>query len=278
MNLFGLIGYPLTHSFSKKYFTEKFENEGINDCKYELFEIKTIEEFPSIIKNNPNLKGLNVTIPYKEAVIGYLDEVDPAAQQIKAVNVIRVVNGKLKGYNSDFFGFRQSLINFVASPYMANAFEPTSTNVFEGSKINEVKSVGTSASINIEMVALILGTGGAAKAVKAALESLGIPYKTVSRTEGQADFVYHDLNDKIQNYNLIINTSPLGMYPKIDTCPEIPYDKLTKDHYLFDLVYNPEETLFMKKGREKGARTKNGLEMLYLQAEKAWSIWNNSQF
>jgi shikimate dehydrogenase len=274
MKLFGLIGYPLTHSFSKKYFTEKFENEGIKDCKYELFEIKTIEELPSIIKTNPNLKGLNVTIPYKEAVIGYLDEVDPAAEQIKAVNVIKVENGKLKGFNSDFFGFRQSLINFVASPYMANAFEPTSTNVFEGSKINEVKSIGTSASINIEMAALILGTGGAAKAVKAALESLGIPHKTVSRTEGQADFVYHDLNDKIQHYNLIINTSPLGMYPKTDTCPEIPYDKLSKNHYLFDLVYNPEETLFMKKGREKGARTKNGLEMLYLQAEKAWSIWN----
>jgi shikimate dehydrogenase len=242
MALFGLIGYPLTHSFSKKYFTEKFEREGIHNCRYELFELNDIQNFPSIIKNNADLKGLNVTIPHKETVIPFLDELDEPVIKIKAVNVIKVMNGKLKGFNSDYHGFRQSLEKFLG--------------------------------VNKNVSALVLGTGGAAKAVKAALEDLNIVFKTVSRNRSNADFAYEDLHNEINNYHLVINTTPLGMYPNIDACPDIPYEKLTTDHFLFDLIYNPEKTLFMMKGEEMGARTKNGLEMLILQAEKAWEIWN----
>jgi shikimate dehydrogenase len=243
MNLYGLIGFPLTHSFSKKYFTEKFEKEGIKDSAYELFEIKDIKDLPSIVKNNPDLKGLNVTIPHKEAVLEFMDELDEPVKNIRAVNVIKVSNGKLKGYNSDFHGFKGSLIQFL----------PKDTKV----------------------KALVLGTGGAAKAVKAALEDLKIHYWNVSRTAGEDILGYEQLDkDIIKSFKLIINTTPVGMYPNMEECPPIPYEFLTKDHYLFDLVYNPEETLFMKKGKQAGARTKNGLEMLYLQAEKAWDIWN----
>jgi shikimate dehydrogenase len=248
MNLFGLIGYPLTHSFSKKYFTEKFEKEGIKDCKYDLFEIKDIQDFRSILKSNPELNGLNVTIPHKEAVMQFLDELDEPVKKIKAVNVIKIQNGKLKGYNSDYHGFRRSLENFLA----------------EGKTTTS------------EIKALVLGTGGASKAVKAALEDLNISYKTVSRNKGQADLTYSEIDKEvIATYKLIINTTPLGMYPSLDASPDLPYDKMNKDYFLFDLVYNPEETLFMKKGKAQGARTKNGMEMLILQAEKAWSIWNS---
>ena len=243
MNLYGLIGFPLTHSFSKKYFTEKFQKENIKDSRYELFEIKEAKQVLEVIKNNPDLKGLNVTIPHKEAVLSYLLEIDAAAKNIGAVNVIKISNGKLKGYNSDYYGFRQSLVNFIG----------------------EKK----------QLKALILGTGGAAKAVKAALQDLAIPFHFVSREKRSPDFSYQDLNAAIlSEYKLIINTSPLGMYPKTESFPEIPYQYLTSEHFLFDLVYNPEETTFMKKGTEKGAKTKNGLEMLHLQAEKAWEIWN----
>ncbi|HEY8401996.1 MAG TPA: shikimate dehydrogenase [Cytophagaceae bacterium] len=248
MRLFGLIGYPLTHSFSKKYFTEKFQKESISDAAYELFEIKEAGEVTEVLKNNPSLCGLNVTIPHKEAVIPYLDEVHDSVKKIKAVNVIKVgEGGKLTGYNSDFFGFRQSLLNFIPST---------------------------------SLKALVLGTGGAAKAVFAALEDLNIDYLIVSRNkgskEGKETISYQDITSEIiTSHQLIINTTPLGMYPKVDTCPDIPYECLTGNHYLFDLVYNPEETLFMKKGAERGARTKHGLEMLYLQAEKAWEIWTD---
>ena len=244
MNLYGLIGFPLTHSFSTTYFTEKFQKVNIAGSNYELFEIKEADLILEIIKNNPDLKGLNVTIPHKENVIRFLDEIDSAAKKIGAVNVIKINNGKLKGYNSDYYGFRQSLINFMG----------------------ETKNIK----------ALILGTGGAAKAVKAALEDLTIPYKFVSRKKEKDNFSYNDLNENIlSEYKLIINTSPLGMYPKTDAFPEIPYQYIGPGHFLFDLVYNPEETTFMKKGAEKGARTLNGLEMLHLQAEKAWEIWNS---
>jgi shikimate dehydrogenase len=247
MNVYGLIGFPLTHSFSKRYFTEKFEKEGIPNSTYELFEIREATALPSVISSQPQLRGLNVTIPHKEAVIPLLDELDPAAEKIGAVNVIKVTEGnKLKGYNSDYYGFRNSLLKFLgeANPAILKA--------------------------------LILGTGGAAKAVIAALDNLAIPYKLVSRS-GEAPILrYEELNASLlDEYRLIINTSPLGMYPKTDTCPAIPYEYLTEKHYLFDLVYNPEETLFMKKGAERGAKTKNGLEMLHLQAEKAWEIWNS---
>ncbi len=243
MNLYGLIGFPLTHSFSKKYFTEKFQKENILDSKYELFEIKEVEMILEVVKNNPELKGLNVTIPHKEKVIQFLNDIDPAAKEIGAVNVIKVKDGKLKGYNSDYYGFRQSLLHLIGKE--------------QGLK------------------ALILGTGGAAKAVKAALKDLGIPYKFVSRKKEEENFSYEELNDHVlMEYKLIINTSPLGMYPNTESHPEIPYSFLSAQHFLFDLVYNPEETSFMKKGKEKGARTQNGLEMLHLQAEKAWEIWN----
>ncbi|MBX9851275.1 MAG: shikimate dehydrogenase [Cytophagaceae bacterium] len=263
MSLYGLIGYPLTHSFSKKYFTGKFEKERIDHAKYELFEIKDIQDFPSIIKNNPALKGLNVTIPHKEAVMQFLDELDEPVKKIKAVNVIKVMNGKLKGYNSDYHGFKTSLEKFLADGKTSEVYK----HADETRKVFETLRV-------FEISALVLGTGGAAKAVKAVLEDLKINYKTVSRNKNQGDLTYDELKGQLKNFPLIINTSPVGMYPKTDACPDLPYEEITNSHYLFDLVYNPEETLFMKKGEEKGARTKNGLEMLHLQAEKAWAIWN----
>jgi shikimate dehydrogenase len=244
MKTYGLIGYPLTHSFSKKFFTEKFEREGIKDCKYELFEIKEASELPCLIRNSPDIVGLNVTIPHKESVMRYLDYLDESVKKIKAVNVIKINNGKLTGYNSDFHGFRESLKKFLPEGFKGDA--------------------------------LVLGSGGSSKAVKAALESMKIHFTTVSRNRTGHAFAYEDLNKKyIDSHTLIINTTPLGMYPNVDDCPPIPFEFITSGHFLFDLVYNPEETLFMKKGAAQGARTKNGLEMLRLQAEKAWEIWNS---
>jgi len=245
MRLFGLIGFPLSHSFSKKYFSKKFEAEQITDAHYELFEIPEAASIIQIISENPSLKGLNVTIPHKETVIPYLHTIDEPAKKIGAVNVIKIEAGKLKGFNSDYHGFKQSLLPLLPSDYK---------------KIN----------------ALILGTGGASKAVKAALTDLGITYRLVSRTRSEAILSYAELTPAhITQNHLIINTSPLGMHPNTNTCPDIPYEALSSRHILFDLVYNPEETLFMKKGKEKGAIVKNGLEMLTLQAEKAWEIWNS---
>jgi len=249
MRTFGLIGKKLTHSFSKRYFTEKFEKENIQNTTYELFELPTITELPNLIKNQPTLRGLNVTIPYKLEVLPFLDEIDAAAQRIEAVNVIKIDRqGILSGYNSDYYGFKESLINLL------------------------LKKHYLSKSTNIK--ALILGTGGASKAVKVALEDLQIPYLFVSRTSGLG-LTYSQLNsDVLAEHKLIINTSPLGMFPQVNDCPEIPYQFLGEQHYLYDLVYNPENTLFMQKGVEKGASAINGLPMLYLQAEKSWEIWN----
>ncbi|UZR92585.1 shikimate dehydrogenase family protein [Chondrinema litorale] len=249
MKLFGLIGYPLSHSFSKKYFTEKFQKEGINDAAYELFELKQIEELPELLESHSNLHGLNVTIPYKEKVKKYLDDIDAAAEEIGAVNVIKINNGKLKGYNSDYFGFKNSLISFL-------------DNKVENKK------------------ALILGTGGAAKAVKVACKNLAIEFLSVSRKEidDSAYITYQDIDKSLlEEYTLIVNTTPLGMSPKIDTYPDLPYSKLTSQHYLYDLVYNPDVTAFMQKGQENGAKVINGLDMLIMQAEEAWRIWNNHQ-
>jgi shikimate dehydrogenase len=244
MKTYGLIGYPLTHSFSKKYFTEKFQREGITDCRYELFEIKEASELPELIKNNPDLVGLSVTIPHKESVIRYMNELDEPVKKIRAVNVIKINDGKLIGYNSDFHGFKASLQKFLPEGFKGDA--------------------------------LVLGSGGSAKAVKAALESMKIHFTTVSRNRTGHAFAYEDLNKKyIDSHTLIINTTPLGMYPNVNDCPPIPFEFISSAHFLFDLVYNPEETLFMKKGAAQGARTKNGLEMLGLQAEKAWEIWNS---
>jgi shikimate dehydrogenase len=240
--LFGLIGYPLSHSFSKQYFTKKFEELQRTDCSYELFPIENIDQFPDLIKNQPNLRGLNVTIPYKEAIIPYLDEVDETAKKIGAVNTIKISNGKLIGYNTDAFGFHQSIKPFVKSHHHR---------------------------------ALILGTGGASKAVVHVLEKVGLDCLFASRSpEGENQLHYDQINEYVLNFHqLIINTTPLGMSPNVDQCPAIPYEFITDKHLLCDLVYNPEETLFMQKGKAKGATVLNGLNMLHQQAEKAWEIW-----
>lgn len=246
MDKYGLIGYPLKHSFSVNYFNEKFNSEGI-DAEYVNFEIPSINELPDVIKDNPNLKGLNVTIPYKEKVISYLDELDKDAQAIGAVNVIKIIRqpkGKYKliGYNSDIIGFTES-IEPLLEPHHKKA--------------------------------LILGTGGASKAVFHGLKNLGIEAKYVSRTPAAGMLSYEELTPEIMaEYTIIINGTPVGMYPKVDFCPDIPYEYLTPNHLLYDLLYNPNVTLFMKKGEQHGAKTKNGLEMLLLQAFAAWEIWH----
>ncbi len=244
MRKFGLIGFPLTHSFSKKYFTRKFQEEKITDAEFELFVIPDVEELPALMAKQPNLQGLSVTIPHKQNVIPLLTEIDETAAKIGAVNCIKISGGKLKGFNTDYLGFRESLRNFLPDDFSSNA--------------------------------LILGTGGAAKAVKAALEELSIPFNKVSRDQSAETMTYTELTSEIiASHLLIINTTPLGTFPETENCPEIPYQHLTPQHFLHDLVYNPEETLFMKKGREMGAKTKNGYEMLVLQAEAAWQIWNS---
>lgn len=244
MRLFGLIGFPLSHSFSQKYFSEKFLKEGIVDAQYSNYPIESIDMFPKLWEDNPELEGLNVTIPYKEKVIPYLHSLDETAARIGAVNVIKKMpDGTLKGFNSDYFGFKNSLIDFLG-----------------GSKIEK---------------AYILGTGGAAKAVQCALEDLAIQCTYVSRTAGDGKISYDEITkDTLVKHPLIINSSPLGMYPNVDSCPSIPYEYLNSSFFLYDLIYNPEVTLFMKKGMERGANAINGLPMLIGQAEKAWDIWN----
>lgn len=252
MRVFALIGYPLTHSFSKKYFTEKFEKEGIENSRYELLELPDHHDFPKLLKANPNVTGLNVTIPHKQNIIPFLDELDAAsAKRIGAVNTIKFLpDGTLKGYNTDYYGFRISLEQWLENLTL----------------------------IPIQLKALVLGNGGAAKAVFAALEDLGIEYTIVSRQpeHHSAIISYHDLTaGVITDHSLIINTSPVGTYPKTEECPAIPYELLGPNHLLYDLVYNPAETLFLKKGKAQGAQIHNGLPMLQLQAEKAWEIWNS---
>ncbi|MFN7115331.1 MAG: shikimate dehydrogenase family protein [Saprospiraceae bacterium] len=241
--LYGLIGYPLSHSFSKRYFTEKFENEGITDCFYELFPLEKIELLLSTIKSCPNLSGLNVTIPYKESVIGYLNLLDEGARRIGAVNCIKIERGFLLGYNTDAYGFERALLEFL----QAHQAQPQQ--------------------------ALVLGTGGAAKAVHFVLSKLQLRYTTVSREPGKGDLTYEALTS-LEAYPLIINTTPLGMAPNYESYPDIPYHCLSEQHLLYDLVYNPEQTLFLQKGAQQGAATQNGLSMLYYQAEKAWEIWS----
>ncbi|MFN8353752.1 MAG: shikimate dehydrogenase [Spirosomataceae bacterium] len=246
MKTFGLIGYPLTHSFSKRYFTEKFEREGIAGCRYELFELPDIQDFPALFVQHPDLAGLNVTIPHKLAVMPFLQALDASAEKVGAVNVIKIEpDGRLVGYNSDYYGFKQSLQDWL------------------GTRLQQ------------PLQALLLGDGGATKAVKAALTDLDITYQTVSRQAAEGKLTYTDLNEEIiSSHQLIINCSPLGTYPNINTCPDIPYQYLTPQHFLYDLVYNPAETLFMTKGLAQGATVINGLPMLQLQAEKAWEVWN----
>ena len=240
MTTYGLIGYPLGHSFSRKFFTEKFEQEDI-DAQYLNFEIPSIEEFPNIIASHPELLGLNVTIPYKQQVMQYLDELSLEAKEIGAVNVVKV-GEKLKGYNSDVIGFVES-IKPLLKPHHEKA--------------------------------LILGTGGASKAIHYGLEEkLGMETLFVSRTSRENMITYNDITkDLLQDYTVIVNCSPVGMFPKVDECPALPYEAMNENHLLYDLVYNPLETLFMKKGAAQGATVKNGLEMLHLQAIASWEFW-----
>jgi shikimate dehydrogenase len=240
---FGLIGKDISYSFSKKYFTEKFAQDLYEDCSYENFDILNIEDFPSILKNNPNLKGLNVTIPYKESIIPYLDTVSEKAFQIGAVNVIRFTKkGNLKGYNSDWFGFKKSLEPLLQAHHKK---------------------------------ALILGTGGAAKAVAFALDQLGITYSFVSREANPNTIDYSLINaTTFDNHQIIINCTPVGTSPNTKEFPPMPYTYFSNQHIAFDLIYNPEETEFLKKAKKQGAIIKNGYEMLIYQAEKAWKIWN----
>lgn len=242
---FGLIGFPLSHSFSQKYFSEKFQKLGLAAYRYDLFPIDTIDSFSKLITNNPNLVGLNVTIPYKESVIPFLDELDETAKAVRAVNTILIKDGKLTGYNTDIIGFAQSL-----KPLLHPHHER----------------------------ALILGTGGAAKAVAYVLKGLGIQYFFVSReTKNQSNsLTYSDLNDAVFNAcKLIVNTTPVGMYPAIEYAPALPYQYFTPQHLAYDLVYNPTETRFMQLAGQHGAHVVNGLNMLHFQAEAAWKIWNS---
>jgi shikimate dehydrogenase len=240
---FGLVGKGIGYSFSRKYFTERFDKDDSLFCSYVNFDIPEISEFPEIIRNNPELAGLNITIPYKETVIPFLDKLSGKAAQIGAVNVIRFVkNGKLKGYNSDYFGFKKSLEPLLLPHHKK---------------------------------ALILGTGGSSKAVAFALKKLCISYTFVSRTASENAIDYDAVNaTTFDEYHIIINCTPLGTSPNIAEFPLIPYELFTKKHIAFDLIYNPEETQFLKKAKAEGAVIKNGLEMLVFQAEKAWRIWN----
>jgi len=245
MRLFGLIGYPLYQSFSKKFFSEKFEREGLTDCRYESFSIPSISELTPILRDYPELCGLNVTIPYKEQVLSFLQEKSALVKKIHACNCIKIVDGKLTGHNTDAPAFELSL---------KEKLQPHHTK------------------------ALILGTGGAAKAVEFSLRKLGIAYSYASRKPSAMNFSYEQLTaDLMQEYTLVINTTPLGMHPNVVEAPPIPYHALSSKHYLFDLVYNPAKTLFLQKGEEQGAIIKNGYEMLVLQAEESWRIWNENQ-
>lgn len=244
MKKLGLLGKNISYSFSKTYFKKKFDNESIENTSYENFDIESIDLFPKIIKETRKLKGLNVTIPYKQQVIPYLDKVNKKAKAIGAVNTIKITKkGKLVGYNTDCYGFKKSLKPYIKSKHKK---------------------------------ALILGTGGASKAVAYALKQLGIEYKYVSRTlKDNVSFTYDALTkNDISEHQVIINCTPLGTFPNVEACPNIPYLAINKHHILFDLIYNPEETKFLKHGKSNNAVTINGLNMLKLQADKSWDIWN----
>jgi shikimate dehydrogenase len=251
VRLFGLIGFPLTHSFSEKYFTDKFQRENISDASYRLFPLEKIESFPELVAGRREIRGLNVTIPYKEKIIPFLDELDETAKVVGAVNTIFISRLKsqvssLKGYNTDAYGFRQSM-----KPFLTFAHER----------------------------ALLLGTGGASKAVEYVLKQIGIDCIFVSREKknipGKTILTYEELNSYVINScKLIVNCSPAGTFPNVNEFPQLPYESITAEHFLYDLIYNPAETEFLKRGKLQGAQTMNGLDMLKLQAEKAWEIWN----
>lgn len=243
MRRFGLIGYPLGHSFSKKYFTDKFEREGITGNAYELYPLEHIGQLENLLGSNPDLAGLNVTIPYKEQVIAFLDSMSPVVEEIGACNCIRIEDGRLKGHNTDVIGFSRSLMPKL-KPYHEQA--------------------------------LILGTGGSAKAVAYTLKDLGIPFLQVSRTPNEGMIGYEEIDQSmLESHTLLINTTPVGMHPDVMKAPAIPYEFIGADHYLFDLVYNPEMTRFLQEGALRGAAVENGSDMLVIQAEASWEIWNS---
>ncbi len=244
MKKLGLIGYPLSHSFSKKYFEDKFENENIKNYSYKLFELKELEEFVDLIKNNPDIEGLNVTIPYKEKILNFVDEVDEMVKKIGAANTLKIKNGKIKAFNTDIIGFEKSFIPLLR-PYHKKA--------------------------------LILGTGGASKAVSYVLKKYSIPHLFVSREKMDSDTIrYQNINNQLlKEYKIIINTTPVGTYPNINEKPKIPYHLCGKEHFFYDLIYNPGKTRFLKEAEKKGATLSNGLNMLKLQAEEAWKIWTD---
>ncbi|WP_103326676.1 shikimate dehydrogenase family protein [Bacteroidetes bacterium endosymbiont of Geopemphigus sp.] len=240
--LFGLIGKNISYSFSKKYFTEKFHNEKILKARYELFDLPDIENFIPLLARYPDLSGLNVTIPYKEDIVPYLTELKAQAREIGAVNTIKIRGDERIGYNTDIYGFEKSFTKYLLPKHKQ---------------------------------ALVLGRGGAAKAVGFVLKKMGIPFQPVSRDEKKVHLSYSSLDKSIlEKYQIIINCTPLGTYPYTDQCPLLPYQYLGTQHYLYDLVYNPLESLFLKIGKSQGALTQNGLQMLHLQAERAWEIWN----
>ncbi|HHS94981.1 MAG TPA: shikimate dehydrogenase [Phaeodactylibacter sp.] len=244
MPTYGLIGKPLSHSFSPRYFHDKFQREALTEHSYHLFPISSLEELPDLLAAHKDLRGLNVTIPYKEKILLYLDGISEEAEKIAAVNTLRILSGKLYGYNTDVYGFEQSLRIWLRG--------------------------------EMPRAALVLGTGGASKAIRYVLQRLLIPYLLISRKEEKGDLTYHQVDKKtMQKHPLIINTTPLGMPPYEDSLPPLPYHFLTKHNKLYDLVYNPQKTLFLAKGLERNCATINGLQMLHLQAEASWKIWNS---
>ena len=264
MVYFGLIGHPLGHSFSQAYFTEKFARENI-DARYETFDWEDISEIRQLLDKHPDLKGFNVTIPYKEAIIPYLDEIDETAKEVGAVNTVKVLeNSRLKGFNTDIIGLEVVLFETLS---VRGTSKGTSVTP-EGGYVVPLRYLAKLSP------ALILGTGGASKAVQYVLKKHDINFHLVSRNPSKGHFTYETLTpDVIKHHLLIINATPAGMAPNIDEAPVIPYEALTSEHVLFDLIYNPEETLFLKRGKAKGAQTINGLSMLYAQAEASWRIW-----
>jgi shikimate dehydrogenase len=243
MKRYGLIGYPLTHSLSQQYFTDKFSQEGINDCIYERFSIPSIDDLHTILDTHKDLCGFNITIPYKKEVLAFLTERSKAVEEVGACNCVKIEGQNLIGYNTDVIGFENSLIPFL---------KPTHNQ------------------------ALVLGTGGAALAIVYVLQKLGIAYKYVSRSAAEGQFSYNDLDASVMElHTLVINTTPLGMFPNIEACPDIPYQLLTPEHHLFDLTYNPAESTFLAKGKQMGATIQNGQQMFVEQAEQSWRIWNS---
>ena len=239
MKKYGLIGYPLSHSFSPSFFAKKFDNEGITDCEYKAYPIQHVLEVQQLMEEG--ILGFNVTIPYKEDIIDFMDDLDPTAGGVGAVNCVKRVGSKWWGYNTDVYGFKTSVLDHIGEDFDGRA--------------------------------MVLGTGGAAKAVLFALKELNIPHSIVSRKPGLMTYEQITNND-IAKHQLIINCTPIGMYPKITESPKLPYDALTEQHMLYDLVYNPKVTKFLEEGLKRGSKVKNGEDMLILQAEKSWEIWN----